>query len=61
MTHTQPVLVSIDTARSMLGDISKTTIFAMIAAGELETLKLGRRRLVRASSIYAIADRAVAA
>ena len=60
MTNPEPIFVSVDTARTMLG-IGRTAIFAAIAAGELETLKWGRRRLIRVSSIQALADRAVAA
>lgn len=60
VAHPEPVLVSVETARAMLG-IGKTTIFAAIKAGDLETIKWGRRRLVRVSSIRALADRAVAA
>ncbi len=57
----EPVLVSIDTARAMLGGIGKTNLYAMLSAGDLESVKLGKRRLIRVSSIQALADRAVAA
>ncbi len=57
----EPVLVSIETARAMLGGIGKTNLYSMIAAGDLESVKLGKRRMIRVSSIHALADRAVAA
>ena len=61
MSAFDPVLVSVETARAMLGGVGKTTLYAMLSAGDLESVKLGKRRLVRVSSIQALADRAVAA
>ncbi|WP_375250420.1 helix-turn-helix domain-containing protein [Sphingomonas sp.] len=61
MPAIEPVLVSVDAARAMLGGIGKTNLYAMLSAGDLESVKLGKRRLIRVSSIQALADRAVAA
>lgn len=38
-----------DTARAL--SLGRTTVYAMIADGRLETFKLGRRRLVKAASV----------
>lgn len=56
----EPVLVSVETARAMLGGVGKTTLYAMLSAGDLESGKLGKRRMIRVSSIHALADRAMA-
>ena len=61
MLSIQPILVPVDIARAMLGGIGKTNLYAMLAAGDLESVKLGKRRLIRVSSIQALADRAEAA
>lgn len=37
--------------------VSKTTIWRLIAAGELETFKLGARTLIRADVLQALVDR----
>ena len=42
--------VSISETARILG-LGRTTIYAMIANGRLEAIKLGRRRLVKAESI----------
>ena len=42
-----------ETARVL--SLGRTTIYAMLADGRLESIKLGRRRLVTAASIPAIA------
>lgn len=38
-----------DTAKAL--SLGRTTVYAMIADGRLETFKLGRRRLVKAESV----------
>ncbi len=46
----EPLAVSINDTAKALG-LGRTSIYAMIADGRLEALKLGRRTLVRAESI----------
>lgn len=43
-----------ETARVL--SLGRTSIYAMIADGRLDTFKLGRRRLVKADSIRRIID-----
>lgn len=46
----EPIALSInDTAKAL--SLGRTSIYAMIADGRLETFRLGRRRLVRMESI----------
>jgi len=46
----EPLAFSInDTAKAL--SLGRTSIYAMIADGRLETFKLGRRRLVKAESV----------
>jgi excisionase family DNA binding protein len=43
----------------MLGGIGRTNLYALLSQGKLESVKIGKRRLVRVSSIHAlIADAA---
>ena len=58
MDSFRPALVSVDTARAMLGGIGKTQIYKYLNFGELESVKLGKRRLIRVSSIDALIDKA---
>lgn len=51
---TEPILVSIREVGRMLG-FGRTTIYRMIGAGQLDRLRLGRRSLIRLSSIRALA------
>lgn len=46
----EPVTISITGASKALG-LGRTTIYALIADGRLETVKLGRRRLIKTASI----------
>jgi excisionase family DNA binding protein len=46
----EPLAISIKDAAKALG-LGRTTIYAMIADGRLETFKIGRRTLVRMESI----------
>jgi excisionase family DNA binding protein len=47
----QTELLSIPAAGKSLGGLGRTKIYELIAAGELRTVKIGRRRLVPASAI----------
>jgi excisionase family DNA binding protein len=51
------ILASVSDAQRALG-IGRTTAYALIAEGKLETVKIGRRTLVRVSSIHALAGEA---
>lgn len=53
----EQLAVSISDTVKALG-IGRTTVYAMLADGRLEAFKLGRRRLVKAASIRALADKA---
>ena len=46
--ETQAISIN-ETARTL--SLGRTSIYAMIADGQLEAFKLGRRRLVKAESI----------
>jgi len=46
----EPVTISITGAAKALG-LGRTTIYALIADGRLETIKLGRRHLIKTASI----------
>lgn len=46
----EPLAVSINDTAKALG-IGRTSIYAMLADGRLESFKLGRRTLIRAESI----------
>lgn len=49
-----PLLVTVYRACELLS-LSHTSIYELIAAGRLESIKVGRRRLIRMSSITALA------
>jgi excisionase family DNA binding protein len=52
----EPIAASInDTAKAL--SLGRTSIYALIREGKLETLKLGRRTLVRVDSIRRLLDR----
>ncbi len=46
----QPIIVSINDTAKALG-LGRTSIYALIREGRLETVKLGRRNLVKVESI----------
>ena len=48
------VLVSIPEAGKALG-LGRSKVYELIAEGRLETLQIGRRRLVRVESVRALA------
>lgn len=52
-----PRMVSVDDTAIILG-LSTPTIYRMIERNELSTVKIGRRRLVRVSSIEALTGEA---
>ena len=53
----EAIAVSINDAAKALG-LGRTSIYAMIADGRLESFKLGRRRLVTVASIRRLATAA---
>jgi excisionase family DNA binding protein len=53
----EPVTVSINAAAKALG-LGRTTIYALIGDGRLETVKLGRRHLIKTASIRQLIDEA---
>jgi excisionase family DNA binding protein len=55
-----PILVSVPDAARLLG-LGRSSIYAMLAAGRLDSVALGRRRLIRYDSVRAVADGATAA
>lgn len=52
----EPLLVSTSRSRQLL-DIGNTKVWELIAAGELETVSIGRKRLVTYSSLRAYVER----
>ncbi|MDH7639490.1 helix-turn-helix domain-containing protein [Sphingomonas oryzagri] len=51
----EPVVTSINGAAKALS-LGRTSIYALIAEGRLETVKLGRRTLVKTASIHALIE-----
>lgn len=51
MTEVQPIIVSIEDARVMLGGIGKTTLYQWLDSERLESRKIGKRRFILVSSI----------
>jgi excisionase family DNA binding protein len=51
----EPLAVSVNDATRVLG-LGRTSIYAMIGDGRLETLKLGRRTLIKTASIRRLVD-----
>lgn len=49
--------VTVNTATKALG-VGRTTIYELMNSGQLQTLKIGRRRLVKTDSIRALVDQA---
>ena len=54
-TRLEPLLYSIAEGRRALGGISRTTVWRMINAGQLQTVKIGNRTFLRAESIRRLA------
>jgi excisionase family DNA binding protein len=55
----EPILLSIDKAAEALS-IGRSKTYELISQGRLLTVHIGRRRLVRADSVRAIANGGVA-
>jgi excisionase family DNA binding protein len=51
----EPVCISVGETARALG-IGRTKVYELINAGQLETVKIGRRTLVRTASIRAVAQ-----
>jgi excisionase family DNA binding protein len=51
----EPVTISITGAAKALG-LGRTSVYALIKEGRLETIKIGRRHLVKTASIRRIAE-----
>jgi hypothetical protein len=52
----EPLLVSKADGRRMLGNIGSTKFDSMIASGEIESVKIGSRRLCKISSVRRLAQ-----
>lgn len=50
-----PFTISVKDALAMLG-IGRTRFYELVAAGEIQTIKLGRRRLVQIASLQRLAS-----
>lgn len=55
----EPLTVTVANARKALG-IGTTKIYELIGEGQLRTVKIGRRTLVRTDSIYALVGKPAA-
>lgn len=53
----EPLTVTIQAARTALG-LGNTKIYELISSGKLETIKIGRRRLIKTDSIRALVEAA---
>lgn len=53
----EPLTITIDGVRKATG-LGTTTIYSLINQGKLETVKVGRRTLVKTASIRALVDQA---
>ena len=51
----EPVALSINDAAKALG-VGRTSIYALLSEGRLDSFKLGRRTLVKADSIRRLVD-----
>jgi excisionase family DNA binding protein len=56
MNKTDKLLVPLNEARELLGNISRTNIYALAAKGDLKIVKVGRRTLFRVSDLKAFAE-----
>jgi excisionase family DNA binding protein len=53
----EPITVTVEGAKKALG-LGHTKIYELIGAGRLQTIKVGRRTLVKTDSIRALVDQA---
>lgn len=53
----EPITVTVEGAKKALG-LGHTKIYELIGAGRLQTIKVGRRRLIKTESIRALVDQA---
>jgi excisionase family DNA binding protein len=51
-----PISVGVDDAARLIG-VARSMFYEMIASGEIDTFKLGRRRLVRVKTLEAFIKR----
>lgn len=51
----EPITISINDAAKALG-LGRTSIYALINEGRLETVKFGRRRLIKTETIRRLID-----
>jgi excisionase family DNA binding protein len=56
-----PLLVDISTARKLLGNVSRTTIYELIDDGKLKPVKIRRRTTFQYANVVALANEAAAA
>ena len=52
----QPIVTSINDTAKAIG-LGRTSIYALIREGRLDTIKLGRRTLVRVESIHRLIEK----
>lgn len=57
--HLDTVSVSINDAARAIG-IGRTKLYALISSGDLDVIKIGRRTLVKTSSIRALLEKGAA-
>lgn len=55
----EPITVTVAGARKALG-IGTTKIYELIGHGQLQTVKIGRRTLIRTDSIHALVEKHIA-
>jgi excisionase family DNA binding protein len=51
------ILLPLPEAREALGGVSESTVRRLVASGSLESVKVGRRRMVTVRSLDALVDR----
>jgi hypothetical protein len=53
----QAILVPLEEAREALGGLSESSVRKLLAQGDLESIKVGRRRMVTIRSLDTLVDR----
>jgi excisionase family DNA binding protein len=56
-TTVEPLLLDVTAARHRLGNISRSQLYELFTEGEIETVKIGKRRLVVVESVDAYVGR----